>query len=113
MPQENVMSKCYAFMQVHFTDIEEETYNDLKDNNKYLWDILSMNYPSHVDFRIYERDSDKLVQLSNLGITNEDEIKDLKELFDGCESFWLEPKDGDDKYSYVALIWSDNVNIEV
>jgi len=112
VPQENVMSKSFAFMQIHFTDVEEDTYKELQKADKLLWNHLSMNYPSHVDFRIYNQETDEIDTI-HMQMMSEGDIKKAKNYFNKCESFWLEPKSGDDKYSYMALIWSDDVNREV
>ena len=101
--------KSHAFIQVHFTDINEDEYKELKDNDKFLWDLLSMNYPSHIDVRVYNEETDELDQFRMKFYSDED-IEKAKKLFNKCESFWLEPKDNEDKYSYMALIWGDNVN---
>lgn len=93
-----------ALMQIHFTDIDKDKYNDLQERE---WSpfVDLMDYSADAVIRFYDKNEDKLTQL-RWDIPRDDVLK-AKDLFVKDGSFWLEPVDG--SYSYMALIWSENV----
>ena len=66
---------------------------------------LLENYPVRV---IYDETKKEFTQME-LKASNEDIIKG-KKTFSWEDSFWLEPKKEEDSYSYMAMIWNNNVN---
>ena len=111
---ENVIKRLKSdnnivILQLHFSEIEKVKYDELQEKEWNPFDDL-INYTIDGVIRFYNKKEDKFLQLK-WDIPVED-VNMLKDLYVKDESFWLEPKEGED-YSYMALIWSDNVNKDV
>ena len=92
-----------GLLQIHFTEIDEDKYNELQDKDWCPFVDL-MDYSANAVIRFYDREGDKLTQL-RWDIPREDVIK-LKDLYVKKDSFWMEPDTDNGDYSYMALIWN-------
>lgn len=96
-------------MQIHFTNIDKEIYEELQENDDNIWVILSDNYPFHVDYRVYDVWNKDFKLNLHMDLEDSQEIDLFANKFNKCKSFWLEPKEEENKYSYMALIWGEDV----
>jgi len=96
-----------ALVQLRFCEIEKEKYEELKDKDFNPFEEL-IDYRIDGVIRFYTK-REELVANLKWDIPIDDVVK-LKDMYVSKESFWIEPKQEDGEYSYMALVWGDDVD---
>jgi len=94
-----------ALLQIHFTEIDKDKYNELQDKDWCPFVDL-IDYSANGVIRFYNKENDKLIQME--WDIPRDDVLALKNLYVKEDSFWL---DTDDGHSYMALIWNGTKDV--